>query len=720
VELLATDSSRTLATTTIDMVPDPVRLAQIPSISLLEQLTPFLVDPSQSALTKSVRVFNNSPDAVEIQLEGALPDGITSQPARLTLEPKKSGEFVFTISPARLFRQHYQIPLRAVCAGCAQPLSFALAFQISGRTTSIDITAEAALIDIAALNVRDSSRLGATSLVLSGLDEKDVAIKTDLGAAPAWFSIVRSSSTRTDDGKLVLGYDAVLNRAALPTRQTSNIVTFETQTPQGVARRFLTVFYFPEGTTAQRLFESGAAGSTVNLGTVRNAVITIPVFSRAAQSSGYSAYMLGGDSGTVAIPSTQGIVVRGANEVRLDVTRTGTAAEASEIKTVVIVFENGERLLYILNAITSPLQASTQSKSSERTIGRCASSRLLLSPRDPGLPFTVVRNVGLRFLLEVKDECNQAVNAADKAQVRFTSEPANGTVTVTSVGNGLWEIFWKPDRNGENVSAKVVAVRGVSEREIYAGTLTLNGRVADSSVPSLRSFSIVDAISYQAKSITAPGAFITVYGENLGTEPRLGTEVPGTLPLELGGVQVQFNGRPAPLLYTSPNQINLQVPYDLESSEYRMTIRRGELVSAPAALGVGSASPAVFTLSGTGSGQGIIYRWTTDPPAAFATPENPALAGETILVVATGLGATNPFFDEGKAAPADTPLPVTSTVQLTIGSQLVPAQAYLAPGQIGIYFVTATLPEGVATGPAVPLTVRANGVDSQTVTLSIQ
>jgi uncharacterized protein (TIGR03437 family) len=720
VELLATDTARVLASTTIDMVPDPVRLAQIPAISLLEQLTPFTADPLQTSIAKSIRLFNNSPDPVEIELEGVLPDGITALPAKLTLDSKKSGEFVFTILPGRLFRQHYQIPLRAVCAACAQPLPFALTFQISGRTTSIDITAEAALVDLAALNLRNTSRLAATSLLLSGLEEKDIAVKTDLGAAPAWFSIVRSTSTRTDDGKLVLGYDAVLNRAALPTRQTSNIVTFETQTPQGVARRFLTVFFFPEGTTAQRLFESGAAGSTVNLGTARSAVVTIPVFSRAPQSAVYSTYMLGGDAGTVSVSSTQGILARGANEVRLEVTRTGTTVEASEIKTVVILMDNGERLLYTLNAITAPLQASAQGKSSERAIGSCSSSRLLLSPREPGLPFTVVRNIGLRFLLEVKDECNQPVNAADKAQVRFTSEPANGSVAVTSVGNGLWEIFWKPDRNGENLSAKVVAIRGVSEREIYAGTLTLNGRVADSSVPSLRSFSIVDAISNQAKSITAPGAFITVYGENLATEPKIGTDVPGSLPLELGGVQVQFNGRPAPLLYTSPTQINLQVPYDLEASEYRMTIRRGELVSAPAALGVGSASPAVFTLSGTGTGQGLIYRWTTDPPPAFATPENPAKAGETILTVATGLGATNPFFDEGKAAPADTPLLVTSTVQLAVGTRILPANAYLAPGQIGVYYVTADLPEGIETGPSVPLTVRANGVDSQTVTLAIQ
>ncbi len=721
IELLTVDTGRVMANTAIDMVPDAAKLANTPTISLLEQLTPFRVDPSQSTTTRAVRLFNNAPDVVEIRLEGTFPDGISVAPASLTLEPKQSGEFTFTISPEKLFRQHYQIPVKANCATCKQPVEMNLSFQITGRLTSIDISAESALVDIASLNARNASRLGATSIVLSGLDETDVSVKPDFGTAPAWFTVQKSQSTRMDDGKLVVGYDLVLNRAALPARQSSNIVVFETQTQQGVARRFLTVFYFPEGSTVQRLFESGAAGSTLNLGTARTATLTIPVFSRASEAVVYSTYTLGGDSGTVSVPSVQGIAGKGANEVQVEVTRTGNSTEPSETKDVVIVFANGERLVYSLNVLTTAQQAVSQSKGEERMIGSCASSRLLIAPREPGLPFTVVKNIGLRFTLQLTDECNQQVNASDKAQLRFTTEPANGTVTATSVGNGLWEVFWKPERSGEGVAAKVVAVRGVSEREIYVGTMTLNGRVVDSAVPSLRSFSVVDAVSFQAKSITAPGAFITIYGENLGLEPKLGFDTPGEFPLELGGVQVLFNGKPAPLLYTSPTQVNLQVPYDLENSEYRMTIRRGELASAPAAMGVGSASPALATLNGSGSGAGQIYRLQADAPAAFATPENAAKPGETILIVSTGLGATNPYFNEGRAVPADNLLPVKNPIQVLIGDKpATDVVAYLAPGQIGIYFVTAVIPADVPVGDAIPVILRASGVDSQTVTMAIQ
>lgn len=721
IELTTADGSRVMANTIVDLVPDPIKLAEIPTISVLEQFAPFAIDPAGPPVTRSLRVLNNAPDTVDVHIDANLPDGVTKVPASLSLEPKQSGEFTFTFDPAKLFRQHYQIPLRTDCSACAAPVHSSLTFQIAGRTTSIDITAESALIDIAALNARNANRWAGTSIVLQGLDESDVAIRTDFGTAPAWFSVQRNESVRTETGRLVLGYDVVLNREALPGRQTSNIVTFETRTAQGVARRFLTVFFFPEGSTAQRLFESGSAGSVVDMNTVRNATATIPVYSRSATAVAYSTYTLGGDSGTVSVPSAQGIVGRGTNEIVVELQRTGNPTSATEVKDVVILFSNGEKLLYTLNVLTASVRVTTQSKSGAReAIGACSSPRLLITPRDPGLPFAVVRNIGLRFRMELKDECNQFVNESDKAQVRFTTEPANGSVTVTSVGNGMWEAFWRPERTADNVAMKIVAVRGVSEREIYAGTLTLNGRVTDSAIPSLRSFNVVDAISYQQKTITAPGAFITIYGENLAEEPRTGGDVPGEYPVTLGGVQIQFNGKPAPLLYVSPNQINLQVPFDLSLAEYRMAITRGDISSAPAALGVGAASPAVFTTSGTGSGQGFVYRITPEG-ANFAAPGNAARAGETILILTAGLGPTNPLADEGKAVPGDEARSVVQTTQVIIGEVLASnVSAFLTPGQIGMYTVTAIVPAEAPKGDAVPVIVRASGVDSQVVTMAIE
>lgn len=725
IELGAFDSNRVLASTTVSLVPNAELLAKIPIFSILEKITPFSISPSTESVTRSVRVFNNLAETRKMRLAGRLPEGITVTPEELTLESKQSGEFVITITPAKLFRQNYQIPLNVTCEGCELSLAMDLSFQLRGRSTAIELSSDAVLVDMGSLNARNASRAPATSLVLTNLDESDVTIRPEFGTGAKWFSLQKSTSWRTDDGRLVVGYDVVIDREALPARTASTIVTFEGSTTAGLARRFLTVFYFPEGATAERLLESGEAGSTIDLSTATTATVSIPVFSRSNSALSYTTYTIAAGAEVVTVSPAQGIAGRGRNEIQLTAQRSGNATAPSELKNIVVQFSNGEKLIYTLNVVTQAQRASVdiggrKSVGAPRYAGSCASTRLLISQREPGLPFTVVRNVGLRFRYELKDECGQFLNSSDQTQFRFALEPANGTVTTTSVGNGIWEVFWKPERNGENVPVKLVAVRGVSEREIYVGTLNLSGRVADSIVPSLRAFSVLDGASFQEKRITAPGAYVTIFGENLAEEPLLGTSNPAELPTELGGLQVQFNGKPAPLLYVSKTQINLQVPFDLESSEYRLIVKRGDLTSTPSGLGVGIASPGIFTLNSSGSGQGLIYKFNSSG-AAIADTSNPAASGDGLLIFAAGLGSTNPLFTEGKAVPLSDALPIISPVQVWLGDVMArDAQAILAPGLIGVYRVTAFVPENAPRGENVPLYVRASGVDSQVVTLAIQ
>jgi uncharacterized protein (TIGR03437 family) len=497
-------------------------------------------------------------------------------------------------------------------------------------------------------------------------------------------------------------------------------VSFEAQAGKTAARRFLTVFYFPEGTVAQRLFETDSAGATVNL-TASPTTVQIPVFSRSDAAVPYSTYTLGGAGGAFTVPPSQGLIVKGSNSLMLDVIREGTLATLSESKDIVILFGNGEKLIYTLHVVASAAQPADSKETLRSALGTCSGKRLLLTPREPGLPYTVVRNVGQKFTLEVKDECNQSINASDGGQLKFTTEPANGTVTVTSVGNGLWDVFWKPERSGTNFVTKYVALRGVSEREIYTGSLTVDGRVIDSAVPSLNSFSIVDAISLQPKSFTAPGAFITIFGENLATASITADGAAGQYPTTLGGVQVEFNGKAVPLLLASPGQVNAQVPFDLVSGEYRMLIRRGDLVSAPAGLGVGSASPAIATVDSSGKGQGHIYRIGPDGAASLAAPGNGAKEGEQLVIFATGLGATNPYYVEGKTVDTSERIGVASNIQAVIGSQVAPVtDAVLAQGFIGVYLVTTAMPPGVQPGDSVLFLIRADGVDSQSVTMAAQ
>src|SRR5436190_13203690 len=56
----------------------------------------------------------------------------------------------------------------------------------------------------------------------------------------------------------------------------------------------------------------------------------------------------------------------------------------------------------------------------------------------------------------------------------------------------------------------------------------------------------------------APGAIVSIFGENLARTTRSPDSVP--LPRELEGTSVSVAGLSAPLLYVSPTQVNFQAP----------------------------------------------------------------------------------------------------------------------------------------------------------------
>ncbi len=76
----------------------------------------------------------------------------------------------------------------------------------------------------------------------------------------------------------------------------------------------------------------------------------------------------------------------------------------------------------------------------------------------------------------------------------------------------------------------------------------------------------------------------------------------------------------------------------------------------------------------------------------------PAASGETIMVSAIGLGPTNPVVPTGTPAPPGVPTATPTNVMLN-GQQPIPGgAAVLAPGQVGLYEITFTVPASPATG----------------------
>ncbi|MGI8743492.1 MAG: IPT/TIG domain-containing protein [Bryobacteraceae bacterium] len=108
----------------------------------------------------------------------------------------------------------------------------------------------------------------------------------------------------------------------------------------------------------------------------------------------------------------------------------------------------------------------------------------------------------------------------------------------------------------------------------------------------------------------APGTIVSITGTNLSDVTAHAEPTGKTVPSELGGVQVFFDGNPAPILYVSPTQINTQVPFgfgDASSiSAYVVTTHSDGTSTATTAvaLPIVLANPGIFAIDETNPGPG--------------------------------------------------------------------------------------------------------------------
>ena len=214
--------------------------------------------------------------------------------------------------------------------------------------------------------------------------------------------------------------------------------------------------------------------------------------------------------------------------------------------------------------------------------------------------------------------------------------------------------------------------------------------------------SVVNAASGTPGAVS-PGEIVSVRGYGVGA-----AAVSSAVGTKLNGLQVTFDGTPATLFYTSANQTNLVVPQGVSKSTLmQVTSDAGQ----PAAwvLPVVGVTPGIFTIDGTGTGQGAIV----NQDGTVNSAANPAARGSIVSIYMTG---------QGGASPALTGI-LPTNVSVTIGEIATTVQyAGQAPGEIaGLTQVNAVVPQGVAAGPAVPVVVGIGGVQSQAgVTMAVK
>jgi endoglucanase len=234
--------------------------------------------------------------------------------------------------------------------------------------------------------------------------------------------------------------------------------------------------------------------------------------------------------------------------------------------------------------------------------------------------------------------------------------------------------------------------------------------------PTISAGGVVNPATFQAHLAVAPGGLASVFGSNLAPVTTVAAAFPA--PTALGGGQILMNtGAAVPILFASPGQINIQIPWETDSSSAAsLTATVGILASGPETVPLAAASPVIFMQPESRQGAVVISNTTV-----IAGPARPAHPGEYISIYCTGLGAVTNQPATGYPAPA-APLAgsiVTPTVKIGNAAGKV-SFAGLTPGFVGLYQVDVQVPADAPAGDQVPLSIAIAGVESNMVTIAIR
>ena len=139
----------------------------------------------------------------------------------------------------------------------------------------------------------------------------------------------------------------------------------------------------------------------------------------------------------------------------------------------------------------------------------------------------------------------------------------------------------------------------------------------------------------------APGEFITLTGFGIGPKDGIAyqPDAQGQPPRQLAGVQVFFDGVPAPLLYAQSRQINVLVPFELNGKgSTNIQVQYNGTPLGPVAVPLTFGVPGIFRLQSGVSAQAAAL----NQDGTLNGPSNPARPGSVVTLWGTGFGATDP------------------------------------------------------------------------------
>jgi uncharacterized protein (TIGR03437 family) len=221
----------------------------------------------------------------------------------------------------------------------------------------------------------------------------------------------------------------------------------------------------------------------------------------------------------------------------------------------------------------------------------------------------------------------------------------------------------------------------------------------------------VNAATGARDAACSPGSVASLRGDWLFSGRQAAD--PSGNSTELAGTRVKVNGAVAPLLYADSTRVDFLCPQFPAGTPLEAVVETDAGISGAVTSVMQQVSPGIFSLDGSGVGQGFV--WLHGAPALavvrdFRNAGQPAQPGDYVSIRATGLGSADEL-SGGK--------PLVNIGGVPVQADTVDRSA----GFAGVFDVRVKLPAGAPTGSEIPLTLELPGRDgglSNTVSIAIE
>jgi uncharacterized protein (TIGR03437 family) len=348
---------------------------------------------------------------------------------------------------------------------------------------------------------------------------------------------------------------------------------------------------------------------------------------------------------------------------------------------------------------------AAQAKQAIRDAGACTPARLSLTQTGLVNNFSSPAGWPNSLIVRLADDCGGPVLNANVVSTFSNNDPPL-SMQLTNSQVGLYSATWLPRSKGNVVVTTTASAPGLGTTR----TEIIGGVSQSQDAPVLDQGGIVSNFYPQAGAPLALGMPVQMFGSSLSSGIDSASGLP--LPQSLSKTSMLIGSTLAPLFFVSPDQVNAQIPPELETDrQYATAILSGSKYTVGDPVVLAAVRPALI------AADGVVLAQHAD--SSSVSSDSPAEAGELITLFAAGLGATDPAIAGGNVPPPGVTARVRQMPAVTIGGKDAPVQdAVLAPDIVGVYRIIIQVPSGLDAGSQA-VVIQQQGVVSNQAGLTV-